>query len=318
MTQERTLPAAPDNAPVAEPEVPDWVLEEIEHPLAMGEGRNNQMVKIGPTMLRHGMDPEALEEKFHEMYPDIGPKQLREIHACVRNCIKIAAREQKDFDKSQYGKRKMELDRMAIEARQSLPGILVKYAWPEWQIREAGNWAFLEKDQLGLMTQRRAFLSTLFAADDVVWIGAVWQTGKPKHKGRFMQNQSWLTMQRISGEFCSHCTFKPGSFSRSNENVEVRRFMVVESDILSIDECGAIFNYLASYHSLPLRAIVYTGGKSLHGWFDWPGDEVVDEWSAKLSGWNCDPSTLRPSQPVRLPGIIRTSTRRPQELLYLS
>lgn len=287
----------------------------MEHPLAMGEGRNDQMIRIGPTLLRGGMDPEALEEKFHDMYPDIGPQQVREIHACVKNCAKIAAQEQKVIDKSAYGKRKMQLDQLSIQARTALPGILEKYEWTEAEIRGSNG---IEWERASLTDQRRLFLSNLFESDDVVWVGAVWQTGKPKHKGRFMQCEQWLGMQRISGEFCSHCTFQPGSFSRSNENVAVRKFLVAESDVLTIDQVGAIFNYMATYHGLNLRAVVSTGGKSLHGWFDWPGDETLDEWEARLKGWNCDPSTMRPSQPVRLPGVLRTSTQRPQELLYLS
>lgn len=285
----------------------------------MGEGRNNQMVRIGPTLLRGGIDSEALEEIFQGMYSDIGPQQVREIHMCVLNCVKIAAREQKVIDKSAYGKRKMALDQLSIQARQSLPQILEKYQWTEAEIRETGNLVMPGVHPVASLTdQRRLFLSNMFEADDVVWVGAVWQTGKPKHKGRFMQCEQWLGMQRISGEFCSHCTFQPGSFSRSNENVAVRKFLVVESDVLTIDQVGAIFNYMASQHQLNLRAVVSTGGKSLHGWFDWPGDDFLDEWEAKLKGWNCDPSTMRPSQPVRLPGVLRTSTQRPQELLYLS
>jgi hypothetical protein len=299
-----------------EPKLPDWVIEELENPVAMGEGRNNQMIRIGPTMLRYGMDPEALEEKFAEMYPDIGPQQEREIAAVVKNSVKLAAREQSEIDKTQYGKRKLELSRMQLEARQALPMILDHYQWPIAQIRSDGA-VLASLDGQPVSVQRRLFLECMFEPDDVVWIGAVWETGKPKHKGRFLQIRSWLDFHRISGEFCSHCTFLPGSFSRCNENVESRKYLVVESDVLTPDEVGAVFNYLASEQGLELRAIVSTGGKSLHGWFNWPGDDFLDEWSAKLMGWKCDPSTMRPSQPVRLPGIIRAKTRRPQELLYL-
>jgi hypothetical protein len=93
--------------------------------------------------------------------------------------------------------------------------------------------------------------------------------------------------------------------------------MVVESDLLTPDEVGAVFRHLREWHDLKLHAIVSTGGKSLHGFFEWPGDGVAADWAAWLKGAKCDPSTLRPSQPVRLPGCIRGNTKRPQELLYL-
>lgn len=318
------MTATASEPPTAETSVPSWVKDEIDHPLAMGEGRNNQMVRIGPTLLRNGMDVDALEELFQEMYPDIGPQQVREIAACVKNCAKLAAREQKEIDKTAYGQRKIKLDRMSIDARLALPMILDKYAWTESEIRGSSSMSGFSLD-----AQRRTFLNTMFDQDDVVWIGAIWMTGEKRDRRgeatagnwavRFKENRSWLTLPRIPGEFTSHCTFKSGSFSRCIEQVARRRYLVVESDVLTKDQVGAVFNYLASpIHGLNLRAVVSSGGKSLHGWFDWPGDDFLEEWVATLKGWQCDPATTRASQPVRIPGCIRTATQRPQELLYLS
>ena len=52
--------------------LPDWITWEIEHPVAMGDGRNNQMIKIGPTLVRLGYTEEQLVEIFHDMYDDLG------------------------------------------------------------------------------------------------------------------------------------------------------------------------------------------------------------------------------------------------------
>src|SRR5205823_7912429 len=67
--------------------IPEWVQYEIDHPKAMGEGRNNQMIKIGPTLMRSGATPEQAEEIFHTMFPD-GPSD--EIAAVVKNSIRFA------------------------------------------------------------------------------------------------------------------------------------------------------------------------------------------------------------------------------------
>ena len=95
------------------------------------------------------------------------------------------------------------------------------------------------------------------------------------------------------------------TFSRSNDNVLHRRFLVVESDVLSKDQVGAIFGFLRNDVGMPLRAIVDTGGKSLHGWFDFPKRTVFEELQIVLPQLGCDPGLFKPSQPCRLPGVRR-------------
>ena len=65
----------------------------------------------------------------------------------------------------------------------------------------------------------------------------------------------------------------------------------------------AIISWCRRY--MRLRAIVDTAGKSLHGWFDYPGDEVIEELRVVLRVLDCDPAMLKASQPVRLPGTRR-------------
>jgi hypothetical protein len=97
--------------------------------------------------------------------------------------------------------------------------------------------------------------------------------------------------------------FHPGTISRSDSNVAVRRFLVVESDKLTKDESGAIFCLLR--HKLKLRAVVDTGNKSLHGWFDYPDEDNVEQLKAFLPELGCDPKMFGASQPARLAGQLR-------------
>jgi hypothetical protein len=95
-----------------------------------------------------------------------------------------------------------------------------------------------------------------------------------------------------------------------------RRFVVVESDLLTRDEVGAVFRYLVDC-GLELVAVVDTAGKSLHGWFEYPeDDEVMDELRLLLPALKCDPKMLTASQPARLPGAMRGEKR--QKLLFLA
>ena len=94
--------------------------------------------------------------------------------------------------------------------------------------------------------------------------------------------------------------------------------MVVESDKLSKEEMMGVFAELENHHNLAPRALVTTGNKSLHAWYDWPEGTDPGDWAALLEGYRCDPKTVKSaSQPVRLPGVIRPDTGRPQELLLI-
>lgn len=304
--------------------LPEWLRDELDAPCAMGEGRNDQMIRIGPTLIKLGHDADSLFELFCDLYGDLDASQHREVAAVCRQAVKYASKEDAQVMKGEWIERKKILNLAAREARIALPQILVDFAWPLGEIGAKWMWS-----KLSPIMQREGFLKTLFKDDDVIWIGQVWETGVREKNGRevnyanrFKTLREWLAIGvPPRSEFVSHCTFKTGTNSRCNESVWERKYMVVESDILSHDEVGAVFRYLSEHQKLTLRAVVTTGGKSIHGWFDWPKDaneETVAEWAATLQGLKCDPSTLRPSQPVRLPGTTRRDTGRPQELIWLA
>ena len=96
------------------------------------------------------------------------------------------------------------------------------------------------------------------------------------------------------------------SVSRSNENVDDRAFLVVESDTLTKPQVGAVFQAMRDLFKMKLYGVVDTGGKSLHGWFEKPPKK---EWEAQLKAFlvplGCDPAMFKPSQPVRIPGAKR-------------
>jgi hypothetical protein len=201
----------PSSAKTVDPEdrkiltIPAWVQYEIDHPKAMGEGRNNQMIKIGPTLIRNGFTPEQVEEIFHTMFPD-GPSG--EIAAVAKNSIKFAKIPTKTVPTEELLRHR----RLLNDAGNALPRILKKYAT-----------SVPEAPKRPLQEQRRLFLTTLFEPNDVIWAGEVFQKN-------FLTLKDWLKKPAIFGCFVSHCTFKPGSKSRCNDNVAERKYLVVESD----------------------------------------------------------------------------------------
>lgn len=155
----------------------------------------------------------------------------------------------------------------------------------------------------------------LWPACSTVWIGDVFSSGKPEHAAHFRTVAEWYQVGPIANYTCGS-SFKPGSFSRSNENLNGHRFMVVESDVLLKNQIGAIFKYLEKRLGYRLHAIVDTAGKSLHGWFDAPKNKVWEiRLKAGLEVFGCDPKLFTYSQPVRVPGAWRDG--RLQRLIWL-
>jgi len=158
-------------------------------------------------------------------------------------------------------------------------------------------------------------LMELFAPDDVIWTGAVYDTGKPYHAKHFRTRDEWLALTSAPAQFVCASTFKPGSYSRGNDTVARRPFLVVESDELDRDTIGAVFRWMREKVNLRLRCIVDTAGKSLHGWFEFPAEAELDELRVVLPEFGCDPKMFTASQPCRLPGARRD--RLYQNIVYL-
>ena len=159
-------------------------------------------------------------------------------------------------------------------------------------------------------------LLNLFHQEDVVWIGEKTDSGQPKHADNFKRVQNWLKGQTVPGPLTCPVAFKTGSHSRSSEQVLTRRFLVVESDTLDKNQVGAVFRWIHTQVKLPLRAIVDTAGKSLHGWFDFPRPDIEDELRAVLPALGCDVGMFRSSQPCRMPSFERQEGKF-QRLIYL-
>jgi hypothetical protein len=155
----------------------------------------------------------------------------------------------------------------------------------------------------------------LWSADAILWIGDVFHSGKPEHASHFRPIADWNLIGPVMGNFTSSCTFRPGTFSRSEDSILARQFLVVESDTLSRDQIGSVFKYLQQRLHYRLHCIVDTGGKSLHGWFSPPSPRHEPGLKAGLTALGCDPKLFSRSQPVRVPGAFRDGNT--QRLIWI-
>ena len=273
-------------------------------------GADGHSTKAGDADCIVYLDGAATISCFHQSCVDEREKANRSLRAALakgesHGGVKLSSDERKQ-------KQRREQKRQLLERRaaSSLPLILKRHAWSYADIQEDSP-TILAPDDVAFGWRR---IAELYKPDDVLWIGDTYSSGKPEHLRHFQTAADWLKRSHIDGQLTCPATFKNGCFSRSNENVLARRFLVVESDVLTKDQVGAVFRWLKDEVKLPLRAIVDTAGKSLHGWFDFPKKAVLEELEIILPQLCCDPGLFRPSQPCRLPGATRDGKH--QSLIY--
>jgi hypothetical protein len=156
-------------------------------------------------------------------------------------------------------------------------------------------------------------LLRLYKPSDVLWIGALNESGRPKHTRNFRAVADWLNHTSAPGQHICPNPFKPGVCSRTAENIAVTRFLIVESDTLAKNDFCGILQWLQKF--MRLRAIVDTAGKSLHGWFEFPSAPIFRDLKAVLPALMCDKTLFQKAHPCRLPGALREGRR--QHLVYL-
>jgi len=157
-------------------------------------------------------------------------------------------------------------------------------------------------------------LIRLFHPNDTIWMGEITDS----RPACFKQISDWLGWKRPPGTRICPSTFPYRCRARTKGNVLFRRFLVVESDELAPAEQAGLLLHLAK--TWPLAAVVYSGRRSLHGWFRWIptwDDQKALPLRRLLTALNCDPSAADAQQPFRLPGSIRPEQERWQSLLYL-
>lgn len=218
--------------------------------------------------------------------------------------------------------------RYALEekAKASLPVILREYKWNVEDIEAESQGFYPVGGQTGM------FLERMFKLDDVIWVGEPETTGSQLYRTHFQPMREWYWLNESHGthwHFTCASTFKPGTFSRSNINVQETKFLVVEGDSILGDiqddenytknknACGGLFNWLRTSVKLELRAVVDAGRRSLHAWYDFPAMEKFEELKIVLPCLGADRAMFKPTQPCRLPGVTRDNGKE-QRLLWIA
>ncbi|RMH23607.1 MAG: hypothetical protein D6701_00145 [Gemmatimonadetes bacterium] len=104
--------------------------------------------------------------------------------------------------------------------------------------------------------------------------------------------------------------------ARTNANTGPRAYLVVEFDFGHFDGHAALLLHLRQYAHLAMA--VYSGGKSLHGWFDVRGQsaEAQRRFFARAVELGADPKMWTPSQFSRCPLGSNRRTGRLQQVYF--
>lgn len=190
--------------------------------------------------------------------------------------------------------------------------VLDRYAWPVSDIL---------KDSAPITDEWQQFLN-LWPESDIMWSGDPMDSGQYSNAANFKTVRLWKQYATSPYPFVCGTAFRAGSYSRTKDSVQDRRFIVVECDDLDPNPevnknlSGAVINFVRQ-RGWTLRAIVDSGNKSIHGWFEYPSEEQ-EEWATYvLPALNVDTATLRPTQPVRAVGIERENGNK-QKLLWIN
>lgn len=171
------------------------------------------------------------------------------------------------------------------------------------------------------------YLETLFEPEDFVgYVTECWQNSEGKYlpsAGSYTRTAGQLLaeLKKYNGDFANvfgtpnpECgawiRFNPmDGKGAKNENVAEYRYALVESDVISIEQQNGILHDL----QLPIAALVYSGGKSLHAIVHIDAGDY-DEYRKRVeflytvcdkNGLKVDRQNRNPSRLSRMPGVER-------------
>jgi hypothetical protein len=153
----------------------------------------------------------------------------------------------------------------------------------------------------------------LFSKDDVIWHGSTFDTNTFKTAADWVK---WTKQNnKVSSEFISQSTFIANPTGRKKDQVTRSPFFIAEGDELDKKNQTRIINFLIAV-GFRLFAVIDSGNKSLHAWFERPQNYTAEEITALMEALQCDPASTRIAQPVRVAGATNPKTNNVQELIY--
>jgi hypothetical protein len=151
----------------------------------------------------------------------------------------------------------------------------------------------------------------LFQENDVIFMG---HFNQPKHL-YIISNEGLSGLKHIP-EFTSTHTFSDVTKGRNSENCNSKPYGVLELDNgITKEEQLALLLSIEKTLKIKLIMALDSGGKSIHGWFNWI---ELEKYVDVFNELGYDMKTLKSrSQPVRLAGAFRINKEKYQRIIYV-
>lgn len=239
--------------------------------------------------------------------------------------LSSSERRQKKQAQREEWKRQRDSRQLQASASKHRENILSDYAWSRADMWHASP-TIIEGDP----EQAWRFIVALFPADSLLWIGEPHQSGPGRGEPHFQKREAWLQWICQPAGRISPSSFLDGP-CRAIAAVKQHHFLCVEADtacgftptnalekVQNKEASAALILWLRQFLGWQLRAVIDTGNKSLHAWFDHPGPKATEELATISQAWGIDAGLLKNSAaPLRLPGCIHQKTRQAASLLFL-
>ena len=201
----------------------------------------------------------------------------------------------------------------------------------EWDITDVQKDSPQPVDIDTIKSCPRHFLDSLFQRTDRIWTGEVHESGCIGYTDRWRSCEEWLISRARIGPMVTPAVWQHGCHSRSSANVLRPAFTVLDFDgfdgiqpdspeqlKIHIRHSLAIVRWLREKQKWPLAALIYTGSKSIHAWFDALPQECLESARITSEQLGVDSGLIgRPEHPCRLPGQIHIKTNKPSRTLWL-
>lgn len=277
--------------------LPQFVLDLLASPPQAGTGIHRWMFNVARQLHAHRSQQDIFQ-LLRTTLCDCGRRVPdREIRDAVRNSSKVAWRPDRQWTDREPAWPTLDAQLRQETINQS--GVGLYDLWERSPLRFEDNLSHAEE-----------ILPILFPDEDSLICAAV----REARDARTQAFKQWR------GSFEQHALIVPSPMRaavgltidgrksvRCRDNAGPRRFLVVEFDSGSLDNHAALLWQVAE--TAPLTLAVFSGGKSLHGWFFCQGQDEgnLKEFMRRVVRLGADPATWKPEQMVRMPGGVRSS-----------
>jgi len=179
------------------------------------------------------------------------------------------------------------------------------------------------------------FLGKMYAPNDKIWMGDKFDKGEPG--ANILTRSQWEDIFRKNGKVPPFIIQNPltgkeglthdGKPSyRCDNTIATFKYCIAEHDTLSREDQIRFWSAV----KLPIKAIICTGGKSLHAWLDCSKLEkitTIEDWRREiksklydqgLKALGFDSSCTNPSRLTRMPGHFRSEKGKFQRILWIA